>query len=141
VHYCGAALFHCGYLVSAKRVEWASISGARPAMRDWLGEHYLTIGHAFIPEVCAIEVPQIYPGMPKTNYNDLIDLTFAAGRVAIGITTQIYRPRQWKGQVPKQIMKMRILERLSDAEKSKLDTKDHNTVDGIGIGLKYLGRL
>jgi hypothetical protein len=68
-------------------------------------------------------------------------------------------PRDWKGQVPGDAMCRRIWKALSPEERSRvkivssvvmgeageaIDLKgnvDHNTLDGVGLGLKYHGRL
>ena len=56
-------------------------------------------------------------------------------------------PKEWKKQVPKDIMLERIVNRLSDSEKAILESKrlikskKHNVVDAIGLGLYKIGRL
>lgn len=78
---------------------------------------------------------------------DIVELAFAAGYakglVAPAPVTE-YLPIKWKGNVPKKIMTNRILSKLTPEEKAvieKVGYLDHNTVDGIGLGLYYLGRL
>ena len=104
------------------------------------------------------EMPRVYPGsgQQKGDLNDLTRLAaivgYAEGLLAAYSrifatgsphTHRIY-PADWKGQVPKKIMTARILSKLSDGELAKIvrvGAKDHNTIDAIGIGLHYLGRL
>jgi hypothetical protein len=56
-------------------------------------------------------------------------------------------PKEWKGQVPKDIMLDRIVNKLNDTEKSVLESKKlikskkHNVIDAIGLGLYILDRL
>jgi hypothetical protein len=38
-------------------------------------------------------------------------------------------------------MNARVLARLAEAEKEYLYSKDHNTLDAVGIGLYYTKRL
>lgn len=99
-----------------------------------------------------IEIPQTYGGRSaKGDTNDLIDLAFAAGFIARRINAASVvkmRPREWKGQVPKKIMIERVRSKLKPEETLPaviaLPAQQglrHNVWDGIGIGLKRLGRL
>lgn len=92
-----------------------------------------------------IEKPQIYQGRKqKGDPNDLIDLAMVVGAWRHEHPyTELVKPRQWKGQVPKAVMTKRILSKLTDAELAVLgDLKsNHNVVDAVGIGLWKLGRL
>lgn len=95
-----------------------------------------------------VEFPVIYPGVSEIDPNDLVDLAGVDGALAAHMirpeTVRHVTPREWKGQVPKKIMNRRVLSKLSDIEKSRIEkvgAKDHNTLDAIGIGLHMLGRL
>lgn len=95
-----------------------------------------------------IEVPQIYArSKSKGDPNDLIDLAVMVGRIIsiCDISYTLYRPREWKGQVPKDVMVSRIKGKLSKKELERITlpakTLQHNVFDAIGIGLKYLNRL
>lgn len=98
-----------------------------------------------------VEVPQVYGhgGAGKgEDPNDLIDLALVVGAF-VGylrpVALTIYRPREWKGQVPKDVMTRRIKEKLAPEEVAKVRLpargKQHNVWDAVGIGLKKLGRL
>lgn len=97
-----------------------------------------------------IEKPQVYQGRAqKGNPNDLIDLAVEVGRI-IGISEVAFEtvlPRQWKGAVKKEIMLKRILSKLDDDELLVIkncgvsNSKAHNIIDAVGIGLWKLGRL
>ncbi len=56
-------------------------------------------------------------------------------------------PKEWKGQVPKDIMLDRIVNRLQPSERTLLEaqkfikSKKHNVIDAIGLGLHMLDRL
>lgn len=106
--------------------------------------------------VLVIEIPQIYSITRSRGglkgQNDLIDLSVEAGAVIGSLRHNAvlevvkYRPREWKGQVPKDIMINRIQRAVSPGELAEVELprrKDlqHNVWDGIGIGLKYWGRL
>lgn len=92
------------------------------------------------------EVPRIYPGMPKTDPNDLIDLAGVLGAITgylVSAPTWCY-PADWKGQVPKAMMTKRILKHLGEIEIQRIASVgalDHNTIDAIGIGLFNLKRM
>jgi len=96
-----------------------------------------------------IELPQIYPGSKsKGNPNDLIQLAFAAGRIAgkFAHTTTV-SPRAWKGTIKKEVMLRRILSKLTDKELFMLKalklppSKEKECIDALGIGLWHFKRL
>lgn len=103
---------------------------------------------SFVPaSKVVIEVPQVYRTTP--NPKSLIDLTFAAGYLAAtfgpGQVVKVL-PREWKGQVPKDVMIERIKSKLTEQEmkmvslpKNKKHAKD--VWDAVGIGLFHGGRL
>ena len=94
-----------------------------------------------------IEHPVVYPGMPKTDPNDLLDVVAVGAAVAAlapgAVITVI--PSEWKGQVKKSTMLGRITGKLKPEEldaiqkANKSDMED--VVDAIGIGLWKLNRL
>lgn len=97
-----------------------------------------------------LEMPKVYPGMPKTDLNDLLDLAGVLGAVVMhsalghGPEPKWCYPQDWKGQTPKKVMNERVLLKLSEAEKARIvdaGSKTHNILDAIGIGLHFLGRL
>lgn len=94
------------------------------------------------------EQMQIYrAGLQKGNPNDLLELAGVCGWIC-GLLkppeVKSYFPREWKGQVPKEIHGRRILAALSAAEQATFQDCPksllHNLLDGVGIGLHYLGR-
>lgn len=103
------------------------------------------------PDVIAVEVPEIYAravfkkkGLMKLGFY----AGFACGALYCPDHTEVveYLPKEWKGQVSKEVMAPRIMGKLSEKEIKNIDfpgfkTMDHDIVDAIGIGLKYLGRL
>lgn len=104
-------------------------------------------------DIVVIEKPRIYPGPSRDkagnmrDLNDLIDLACVAGGIAALFDTQqiitVY-PADWKGQMPKEKMNKRVLDTLTPEERKCIQSVgklDHNTLDAIGIGLHYLGRL
>ena len=94
-----------------------------------------------------VEMPRVYPGMPQTDLNDLLDVMGVGAAVAALHSSQVEHvfPSDWKGNVKKQLMLERIWSKLSDAEKAvvqktnKSDTED--ILDAVGIGLFKLNRL
>lgn len=94
-----------------------------------------------------IEFPQVYPGYRENDNNDLLQLAAVVGAVSSYAhqDVTVYRPRQWKRQVPKKVMVERIQGRLSE-EETKLVSQHapslmHNVWDAIGIGLYHVDRL
>jgi hypothetical protein len=98
---------------------------------------------------CVCEFPFLYPGgRGKGDGNDLLKVARIAGLLTAPFSEDRVRlvyPRTWKGNVPKEVMLDRILEKLSETEKARLPKlpkgKFHNVIDAIGIGLHHLGRL
>jgi hypothetical protein len=98
------------------------------------------------------ECPQIYPNKTAKGSDpthDLIPLAqigaIVAGKLSNCCWEQVY-PKEWKGQVDKLPMNKRVLARLDEEEREKIDwattaSLDHNILDAIGIGLHYLNRL
>lgn len=143
---CGVALWDAGRLAQAAYVENPMKTGRGPAAYRAMGDELskLTVWGSE-PLHVVLELPRVYP-VSKGDPNDLIDLAGVVGAIAgcMADTCSHYEPAQWKGQVPKTIMAKRILSKLSKAELDNVQHvgyKDHNTIDAIGIGLKYLGRL
>ena len=139
----GVALFEpTGKLMTAWLVEgrdWRETADA--VMRT------LPISAVNMSAVC-IEKMQWYPESPVP-VEDLITLSLMAGRVTglfsgwVGDNTFEYLPRQWKGQVPKDIMIERIKAELLDKETGRLKlpkdkSKAKDVWDAIGIGLYHL---
>ncbi len=98
----------------------------------------------------AIEFPQIYDRtQSNVDPKDLIDLALMAGALSgvFGSNSKrtFYRPREWKGQLPKDISEKRSLSKLTDEEATKIQLPraaalSHNVYDAIGIGLKHVAR-
>jgi hypothetical protein len=111
------------------------------AVREAVSQRY-----PFQPSVVVIERPRIYPGMPDTDLNDLIDVVGVGSACATHFSkVQTVFPSEWKGQVPKKTMLARIAGKLTPEETlvvqqtNKSDTED--ILDSAGIGLWFLGRL
>ncbi len=98
----------------------------------------------------AIELPQVYHKKIETDQNDLIQLSAVVGAICSefkNVPQKIYLPAEWKGQAPKDIIHRRAENRLSPEELAKIPLaprskkRNHNTMDGVSIGLVFLRRL
>ena len=96
----------------------------------------------------AIEKPQVYvQSKQKGDPNDLIDLAIMVGALAYQFPSKtLYYPRQWKGQVPKDIMVARVKTKLSADEMKRVglpraQSLHHNIWDAVGIGLHHRRRM
>lgn len=142
VHFYGEALFHAGALIAVGYRE-----------RSYIADHRWT------PSVIVIEIPEVYHDRrnQKGDLNDLIDLAFAAGEIRIlrgrnkhgaPVPAKHVRPKEWKGQLPKEACANRVRSRLSASETRALEaglalvprSKWHNVLDAVGIGLHTLDR-
>ena len=103
-----------------------------------------------VPLMLVIEWPQIYHKWSKGDNNDLLPLAAIAGNLMSHFPwakTQLPKPAQWKGQVPKDVHNARVLKRLSVDETRLVaaarvaKSKAHNMIDAIGLGLWALGRM
>ena len=100
-----------------------------------------------------VEFPQVYQGgAQKGDPNDLLLLAGVVSALAalcsgIALCT-CYRPKEWKGQVPKHIHQRRIEKRLTEVESERVTcdlatvpaSLRHNAWDAIGLGLFALDR-
>lgn len=98
-------------------------------------------------QVLVIEIPQVYSGARDEDPNDLIDLAGVVGAIAslLGGTVEWSPlPREWKGQLPKEISQKRVEAKLSESEKAKIKWPAkhlrHNVYDALHLGLTYLAR-
>lgn len=86
-----------------------------------------------------IEVPEVYPGGPKVDPNDLITLAVLVGRYVERHNTVSYlvKPKKWKGQVSKEVCHTRLraaVPNINNYLEGIRDTLQHNVLDAIGIG-------
>lgn len=168
IHGSGCALWTGDTLAYAEYVKSRGKEEARPEQRV----------RAMAEAICACfedwkelvtERPRIYFDK-RINPDALLPLAeigaFLAGR--FGRSWMAYRPHEWKGSLDGLAMTVRIRERLSDEEFSRIvfpqnscekcrskvvDVADekiclksrsclaHNVYDAVGIGLHHLGRL
>lgn len=140
---CGCALFTGGKLQWAGYVTNLFKTGRGPSVQASMArEVWKHAGDSSL----IVEFPRIYPGMPKTDLNDLLDLAGVCGALAAFAPSTILHvfPSEWKGQVPKLVMNDRVLKSLTTDERMrivKVGAKDHNTLDAVGIGLYHFGRI
>lgn len=153
---CGLALFEQDTLYRAwlsrnplrtERGPEAWEAMARAALNDFISH---TPRRGRVPKRLVVEVPQVYWRAGQGGRAaDLIELAGVVGAVAatLPVMTRVhYLPRQWKGQVPKNVHNKRIMKRLRDGEPERILRPSaaslmHNVVDSIGLGLKQLGRM
>lgn len=153
---CGVAVFRDGTLVRCDHVkskatglvEAIQFSQTADAVMEFVSD-VVEDGHFDL----AIEYPQQYANSPapRESVQKLVGVIGAlAARVqatSCGLSVRVttYKPREWKGQVPKEIMFDRILSRLNEDENETLPalskTRLSHVYDAIGIGLHHLGRL
>lgn len=133
----GVAVFHAGSLV---RNFHSSCPHAVPLP-------LFPLGSGVRLDSLVIELPQHYPyggGLKhkQIDPNDLIKVAVNVGEwkaLNPAASCALVHPRQWKGQVPKEITQMRVRAALVPAELAVL-CDDHNAIDAAGIGLWFLGR-
>lgn len=101
------------------------------------------------PDVLVLELPQVYLGSraPGVDPADLLELTGVLGAIvgSVGAKRALgYRPREWKGQVPKRVHQERLMGILTAGELAAIrpcpDSLIHNVRDAIGLGLFQLKR-
>lgn len=98
-----------------------------------------------------MEHMQVYPGQKqKGDQNDLLSVVFLEGAIAQHYAKAVlYKPREWKGQVPEEALNRRIERHLDEQERKIFEESLrkipkglwHNVYDAVGIGLNAQGRL
>jgi hypothetical protein len=161
MNHCGVAVWSKGD--SVRRLAFAKLI-KRPILKRILAERLLDdlecavsmakevamhMPLSMVDEV-VIEIPQLYRGRAsRGDGNDLIRLSLVVGALAALMPSRAtlvsVKPAEHKGQVPKEVTKMRVHDRLSVAECTRIElpsavSLQHNVYDGIWIGLHALGR-
>lgn len=145
---CWLAFFVDGYL--SRTVKVSNPEGKARGPHAWI-----SMGQAVLDEVggqdhghMVVEIPQVYTvGKQKGDQDDITQLSGVVGAVTMALnplSVSHYYPREWKGQLPKETCGDRVLLTLSEGERmnvGKYGALQHNILDAIGIGLKYLGRF
>lgn len=143
---CGVAVFTDGVLTRALLVK-------NPEQRLRGPVAWLAMAEAVSVEVkgcdeLVVEVPQVYgAGKQKGDPNDLIQVAGVGAWVGSALNPKQatgYLPREWKGQVPKEVHNARIEKKLTTQELSVFDpcppSLRHNVLDAVGLGLYHLRR-
>lgn len=166
LRHCGCAVFDRKGLIRAALVKSTNLKGRGPvaaldmsrAVGTWARKRGFTPGGVLV-----LEYPRVYPGMQDNDPNDLIELACVDGALAAWFSTETvhYYPAEWKGQVPANPCARQVMKRLDATEMARVEKIDsfieallraeargkdvthttHNTLDAVGIGLKYLGRF
>ncbi len=143
LRHCGLAVFNPlgGELVFATLVRNPELKLRGP--RAWLEmaeavELVLKMA-GFKASTLVLEVPQVYFG--RSVGSDLIELAGVDGAICYAVNPDEvfgYLPREWKGQVPKEIHNERVLKSLSPGERALLPklpkSLAHNVTDAVGLG-------
>lgn len=138
----GVATFDAGVLV---RATVCTFEECRNLIEKWVPlNRHKAAGD------CIIEVPQVYPGQQqKGDQNDLINLAVDVGRYAAyaeagRFRVMLVRPREWKGQLPKDVCWKRVRETLTAQELASMNkvpkSQAHNMHDAIGLGTWFQKR-
>lgn len=145
---CGVAEFVEGKLVRAAYVKNPS-SGRGYAVANSLARTLQKSIVTYHHDIAVIEYPRAYGSVhQKGDPNDLLDVAAVGAAVSMLFdpsNIESVFPSDWKGNVPKQKMLVRIFGKLSLVERAviqqanKSDMED--VLDAIGIGLWKLGRL
>lgn len=166
INYCGLAVYKKKVLVEYELLRPSKdLRNSHYLMkcRDMIGQielyykSYLKKGHVTL----VTEIPQHFgaAGYLARESGSVFKLTFICGMIFnIAKDTVAYEPQEWKGQLPKCVVRKRL---STDKQLSKLDlygtktilcpdcgrkhkehTMDHNILDAIAIGYKHIfGRV
>jgi hypothetical protein len=108
-----------------------------------LVEHsYHIRGQRMAPHFVVLEVPQKYSTQRAMHggVESLDDVIYEIRARARTRVLASYKPRVWKGNVPKAIHHVRLANALTNTERNLAANLDHNAWDAIGIGLYATGR-
>jgi hypothetical protein len=146
----GVAVWEDNKLVLACYVK-STKSGRGYAVAEELAYNVDLAVKDFRAKIIVCEYPRFYGSTHQQgDPNDLIDVAVAGSAICARLDSlsshiESVFPSDWKGQVPKQKMLVRIWEALTEEERAvvqktnKSDTED--ILDAIGIGLHKLNRL
>jgi len=97
------------------------------------------------PSRVVCEVPTVYATRgQRGRQSDIIALAYSAGVMVRAIDcadVRLVEPREWKGQVPKNVHHARVRATLTPEECLLFDTLDHNGKDAVALGLWELKRI
>lgn len=146
---CGVATFFNGELVRG-----CYVKNPEKKLRGPVAHSKMALAAApsvWPVDFVIVEFPQVYPGAPSVDLNDLLDVAGVASALIsrfegypCPVDCRYVLPREWKGNIQKDIMTQRIKNSLGVGELNCIEwvgAKDHNTLDAAGIGLWALGRL
>lgn len=142
---CGAAVFHDGVLFEASYVRSPAKTGNGPKAWRAMAEAVRIFSRGLIIDDLVLEVPQVYV-RGKGDPADLIDLAGVDGAIVgrvMPAREHGYKPREWKGAVPKDVHHARIRKTLSENELRLLENSAppslrHNVLDAIALGKWWL---
>lgn len=152
---CGIAIFERNLLVYADVLRSMAVIQPMTSIQEIckLAQEAWekNVGVSYSPEILVIERPEIYRAS-KGNPNDLMPICIMLGMMWERFgpkATMFPLPKEWKGQVPKEVHNTRILNKLDKRETMTVKdnlmrvpaTLQHNAVDAIGLGLFALNRL
>lgn len=87
-----------------------------------------------------LEVPEYRKSAHMARESDaIVKLSFVCGMISALDNVIHYTPSQWKGQVPKDVMRRRLSGIITDIDIMRI--KSHDTVDAIGLGYYYITKL
>lgn len=142
---CGVANFVDGVLDEASYLKADRVEGDGP---DAWREMVATIDHMYVPpDLLVFEQPGAYKSDTARRTLDLQGLIGVCGFMCGKWQMEAirYRPREWKGTIPDEMINERIKSRLSESELGRVilpaKSYQHNVWNAIGVGLKYLNRL
>jgi hypothetical protein len=155
---CGVAV----WTYATGKLVWASWVRLKPEVGQERAEIWGDLGRLVQANVAKwqpwglsliLEIPQVYEGPQDEDKNDLLDLAgvqgaiVAACKAASPCNTTVEwspTPREWKGQLPKEISQARVDAKLSPEEKSRIEwpakSYRHNVYDALHLGLVHLER-
>lgn len=145
LRHCGVALLRAGNVPLAGLVKNPEREARGPMahlkMAEAVSKQLRAWGVPFADMSLAIEYPRIYPhsDQQKGDLNDIVELGGVVSAIVSWLAVedvQVFYPQDWKAQVPKKVMTERIKKRAPWCE-----SKDHNVLDAVGIGLFALGQM
>ena len=145
LRHCGVSLFSVGGgLLWADLVKSPNEKDFGPAAwKAMAAEVAKSVTRPVMPHTLIIEVPRVYSAAKqKGDQNDLIQLAGVVGAISAHFGVGLYYyPHEWKGQMDKTAMNLRVLEAIQPGEMKNLLSQNHNVLDAVGIGLHWFRRI
>lgn len=147
INNCGLAVYIEGELKAFELIkperQFIDVSDYKLKARSIVSQIYKIyslLKSQYTDTALVMEVPEHFGegqrGQIARDTGSILKLAFVCGMIySLTDNTVTYEPSKWKGQMSKEVVRTRL---VSDYPDKPIASLDHNIVDAIGIGQKYI---